>query len=93
MEQRHSTGGFVVDIAGGPISWSSKRQELVALSSCESDYITLGEAVKEAKWLWGLLIELGHIEPTPVLVWADNQGAMALSKNLELYRRTKHIDA
>ena len=93
VEQRHSVGGYVFYVAGGPVSWSSKRQDLVALSSCESEYIALCEAAKEAKWMRGLLIELGHIEPSPAMIWADNQGAMALSKNPEFHKRKKHIDA
>ena len=93
VEKRHSVGGYVFFLAGGPISWSSRRQDIVTLSSTESEYVAVNEAAKEAKWLRGLLIELGQIEATPGLIWADNQGAIALSKNPEFHRRTKHIDA
>lgn len=53
----------------------------------------MNEAGKEAKWLRNLLIELGHIDAVPAQIWADNQGAIALSKNPEFHKRTKHIDA
>ena len=65
----------------------------MTLSSTESEYVAVNEAAKEAKWLRGLLIKLGQIEATPELIWADNQGAIALSKNPEFHKRTKHIDA
>lgn len=93
VEDRRSTGGYVFFVAGGAVSWASKRQDLVALSSCESEYYAMNEAGKEAKWLRNLLIELGHIDAVPAQIWADNQGAIALSKNPEFHKRTKHIDA
>ena len=91
---RQSTGGYVFFVAGGAVSWSSKRQEAVAMSTCESEYYAMVEASKEALWLNRLLKELGYNGATPsALLWVDNQGAIALSENPEFHRRTKHIDA
>lgn len=93
IDGRKSTGAFVYMLAGGPISHQSKKQSVVALSSCEAEYMALGEAGKEAVWLNGLLSELGQRQKsTPILIRGDNQGALALTDNPEYHRRTKHID-
>ncbi|KAL1582041.1 hypothetical protein WHR41_09299 [Cladosporium halotolerans] len=89
---RRSTSGYIFMMGGGPISWCSKRQATVALSSCEAEYIALTQATKEAVWLRLLLTELGVPDAEPTRILADNQGAMALAKNPEFHTRTKHID-
>ncbi|KAI7703162.1 hypothetical protein KC353_g14273 [Hortaea werneckii] len=89
---RRSTSGYIFMMGGGPISWCSKRQATVALSSCEAEYIALTQATKEAVWLRLLLRELGVPTTEPTRILADNQGAMALAKNPEFHTRTKHID-
>ena len=89
---RQSTGGWLFMIGGAPISWSSKHQVSVSQSSCESEYYALSEAGKEEVWLRLLLQELGHISAAPTVIWANNQGAIALAKNPEFHKRTKHID-
>lgn len=93
-EDRKSTSGWLFCLGGGPISWSSKRQTVVALSSCEAEYIALNEAGKEAIWLQRILKELGLINysPSPTLIYEDNQGTIALAENPKFHRRTKHID-
>ncbi|KGO51188.1 Reverse transcriptase, RNA-dependent DNA polymerase [Penicillium expansum] len=90
-----STSGFVFRLAGGPISWASKKQACVALSSTESEYIAQALAVQEARWLILLLNELRMQDHgllrKPVVIHADNTGAIALAKNPEYHARTKHI--
>ena len=74
----------------GCISWRSKKQRTVALSSTEAEYMELTEAVPEALWLKAFLCELGEMKSDKaVKVYEDNQGAIALTKNLA--ERTKHI--
>ena len=91
---RRSTSGYVFSIGSGIISWSSKRQATVALSTCEAEYIGMTEASKEAIWLRRLLAQLhpSSKEPQAVIIYGDNQGAIALAKNPEFHARTKHID-
>ena len=55
LETRRSTSGFVFNIGSGAISWSSKRQPTVALSTCEAEYMAQTVAAKEAIWLRQLL--------------------------------------
>jgi transposase InsO family protein len=89
---RKSTSGYIFMMYGGPVSWSSKRQTTVALSTCEAEYIAMTQAAKEATWLRILLTELGVSKTGPVKIFVDNQGAIALAKNPEFHTRTKHID-
>ena len=88
----HPIAGYVY-LIGGAISWSSKRQDLVCLSTTEAEYVALSHAVKEAIWLRNLLNELFPLKvPPPITVHRDNQGAIALSKDDRFHARTKHID-
>ena len=93
-ETCRSTSGYVFTLAGAPISWSSRRQSTVALSSTEAEYIAAAEATKEAVWIARFLEELKISCDVylPVQLFCDNQGAIGLSKNPEDHRRTKHID-
>ena len=94
QDTRRSTSGYVFDVGSAAISWSSKRQPTVALSTCEAEYIGQTQATKEAVWLRGLLSQLNPSEPATrtVVIYCDNQGAMALAKNPQFHARTKHID-
>ena len=90
---RKSTSGYVFKIGGAPVSWCSRKQCAVALSSTEAEYISMSEAAKEAIWLskvWSHLRK-GTV-CTPVQIQVDNQGAICVAKNTTSSRRTKHID-
>jgi len=91
-ETRRSTSGYVFQLANGPISWRSKRQTIVALSSTEAEYIALTEATKEAIWMRSLLTEMQLDDSDAVHINMDNQGAIALARNPQFHNRTKHID-
>ena len=92
-DDRRSTSAYVFNFNGitGPISWRARKQPSVALSSCEAEYLALGEAAKEAKYLRQLLSEMKLATP-PTSLRCDNQGAMSLAKNPSHHQRTKHID-
>jgi hypothetical protein len=93
IETRRSTSGYVFMLNGGCISWRSKKQRTVALSSTEAEYMALSEAVQEAVWLKAFVYELGEdTGNSGITVYEDNQGAIALAKNPEFHKRTKHID-
>ena len=93
-DNRKSTSRWLFCLGRGLISWSFKRQLVVALSSCEAEYIALNEAGKKVIWLQKILKELGLIKylPSPILIYEDNQGTIALAKNPEFYRQKKLID-
>jgi len=88
-DTRHSISVFTLN--GGCLTWSSKRQASVSLSTTEAEFIAASETTKEATWLRKLLAELGYecIEPTKLYI--DNQSAIKLSRNLEFHRRSKYI--
>lgn len=73
---RKSNGGFIFKTFGASISWRCKKQDLIALSSMEAEYIALCDAVKEAKWLKRLLNDFGVDINQPILTYEDNQGCL-----------------
>ena len=89
---RKSQSGFVVFACGGIISWASKKQPIIALSSTEAEYIAANLAVQEAIWLRSLLNDFGIVQKQPTSINEDNQGVIALCKNPKFHSRTKHID-
>jgi hypothetical protein len=92
VNDRKSTSGFVFMLGGASISWGSKKQTSVALSSTEAEYIVAAHVAKEAKWLRSLLTELGESLELPTTVFIDNQSAIAIARNPEFYDRTKYIE-
>jgi hypothetical protein len=93
LEDRRSTTGFVFMIGGGAISWSSKQQPTIALSTTEAEYMANTQATKEAIWITKLMMDLGYMEEKKMMViQCDNQGAISLTKNPIRHARTKHID-
>src|SRR5271154_1077835 len=71
-DTRRSIGGFVFDVAGGSVSWSSKKQPTVALSTTEAEYMAASAATKEAIWLRILLEDLGFPQTEATTIRADN---------------------
>ena len=90
-DTRRSTTGYVFLQHGGAISWSSRRQQTVALSTVEAEYMAQCHAAKEAIWLNSLQADLGY-RPSAVRIFGDNQGAIALAANPITSQRSKHID-
>jgi hypothetical protein len=91
-EDRKSTGAFIFMLGNSPISWQSKRQNTVALSSTEAEYIATKEVTKEAIWLRRLFADLGHPQDSPTTLYEDNTATIALARNPRQHNRTKHID-
>jgi hypothetical protein len=89
---RKSISGWVAKLNGDPVSWSSKKQRVVALSTCEAELYAEAAAIQEVLWLRGLLAELGLQSTTGSTVFGDNQSAIAVSKNGVKGERTKHVD-
>ena len=74
------------------ITWGSRKQTTIALSSTEAEYVALLEASREAIWLRHLYGELGFVQREPILLLGDNDGSVAMAKNPEFHKRTKHVD-
>jgi len=91
---RKSTGAYTFFLQGSCVSWASKKQGLIALSSTEAEFIAGTEAAKELAWIIEFLEHLAFDEKikTPHLI-GDNQGALAMAKSSDFRPRTKHIHA
>jgi hypothetical protein len=86
-----STSGYVFIANGGAITWRSKNQTTIALSSTEAEYVALSEAGREVCWLRNLYDELGYTQMAPSLIKGDNDGSIAMAKNPQFHKRSKHI--
>ena len=91
LGDRKSTSGYILYVSGCAVSWASKKQTTVSLSSAESEYCAMSVASQEILWMRTLLGELGFPQPTTVLQ-CDNQPAIAIAQNLVTLGRIKHID-
>ena len=91
LDSRKSTSGYLITYAGGAVSWQSKLQKCVALSTTEAEYIAVTEACKEVLWMKKFLEELGQ-EQEELKLYCDSQSAIHLSKNPMFHSRSKHID-
>jgi len=92
LDTRRSTTGYTFLVNSGSISWSSKIQTTVALSTTEAEYMALSETTKEVIWLRQLLSDLGYQQQSPTTLYVDNQSTISLAKNPVMHARTKHID-
>ncbi|CAI7813169.1 unnamed protein product [Closterium sp. NIES-54] len=86
-----SIGGYVCLFGGGAVSWRSKKQNEVGLSSCETEYMALHHGAKDVVWLRRLLEEIGLCQKEPTVIFCDNESAVKLAKNACLHGLTKHI--
>lgn len=89
---RRSVSGYIFILGSNIISWGSKKQPTVALSSMEAEYMALSYAAREAIWLRNLLGELGIVQEEPTQIYVDNQGTVAFAKSQDFHGRSKHID-
>jgi hypothetical protein len=91
-KERKSVSGYCIKMAGACISWSSSKQDSVALSTTESEIIALSEGLKESEWFYHILQELGFTHKLPIQVWCDSQGAIKTCVNPGNHKSTKHIE-
>ena len=91
-DTRVSVTGYCILLQGVVISWKSKGQKSVALSSSEAELVALSEAVKEVKFIAQLLQSMGMKVKLPIICRVDNTGAIFIAENATTTSRTKHID-
>ncbi len=87
-----SITGYVFMMAGGAITWFSKKQSITAMLTTEAEYIALSKAARKARWLRNLFSELGFAQTLPTTIRGDNKGSIAMSKNPQFHKRSKHIE-
>ena len=76
----------------GAVSWASRLQPVVTLSTTEAEYISAVSAAQEIIWLHNLFTEFGYEFSAPSTLYVDNQSALAVAKNPEHHGRMKHLD-
>ena len=91
-ETRISIAGFILYLLGVPISWKSKGQKGVTLSSSEAEFVALSEAAKEVKFTFQVLQSMGVRVTLPIVIRVDNVGAIFIGSNVAVSQRSKHID-
>ncbi|CDF38077.1 unnamed protein product [Chondrus crispus] len=89
---RKSTSGFVFILAGGAISWRSKKQTVTAQSTVEAEYITFSYAIRELLWFRKMIEDVYGKRLQKTILYGDHQGALSLASNEIQNERTKHID-
>eukprot|EP00253_Pinus_taeda_P025063 PITA_25063 len=92
VDDRKSTSGYVFHMGSGAISWASKKQPVVALSTTEAEYVAAIATACQAVWLRRVLRDLSHEQENGTTIYCDNNSAIGLSKNSVFHKRTKHID-
>jgi len=88
----HSITGYISYFGSAPISWSSRKQPTVALSTMETEYMALAKATCKTIWLRKLFSELGIPTNSSTTIFINNQSAMHFAENPVFYARSKHID-
>ncbi|GKV51828.1 hypothetical protein SLEP1_g58452 [Rubroshorea leprosula] len=91
LDDRKSTSGFVFMLGSGAISWSSKKQPIVTLSTTEAEYVAATSCACQAIWLRRIMEELELNQHEATSIYCDNSSAIKLSKNPVLHGRSKHI--
>ena len=90
LDTRRSTSAYVFIWHGGAISWGSLTQKTVAASTVEAEFMAISAAVKEALWMQKLMRSLS-MDVSPMQIYSDSQGAIALAKGEAISARSKHI--
>lgn len=90
LDGSKSTTGYAFTLSGGTVSWVSKLQSVVAMSTTEAEYVVAAQASNKAVWLKMLLEELGH-KQEKITLFCNNQSALYLARNPAFHSKTKHI--
>ena len=88
-----SQSGYVFILNGGAVSWKSSKQDTVADSTTEAEYLAAGEAAKEGVWMKAFITELGVVPSAlgPMEIYCDNNGAIAQAKEPRSHQKNKHV--
>ncbi|KAI3708868.1 hypothetical protein L2E82_38397 [Cichorium intybus] len=92
-DDSRSQSGYVFILNGGAVSWKSSKQEVIAQSTTESEYVAASEAAQEAVWMRKFIEDLGVVPSIrdPIELFCDNLGAIAQAKEPRSHQKTKHI--
>src|SRR5664279_3755782 len=93
LDDSRLQSGYVFTVNGGAVSWKSSKQDTMADSTTEAEYIAASEVAKEGVWIRNFLMDLGVIpgSSSPLDVYCDNTGAIALAREPRWHQKNKHI--
>ena len=91
MDTGRSTSGYIFVASGGPVCWSSKRQQRVSTSTTEAEYKALCHAGQTALWIGNFFSEIGVGIDQPLVICMDNKGAFDISRHATQHRKTRHF--
>jgi len=91
IKDRKSTSGYIILIGNSPISWSSKKQTIVATSTAEAEYISTSECIKKILWFKNILNEIFKFSK-PIKLYTDNLSSKTSMENGDLNTKLKHIE-
>jgi hypothetical protein len=90
--QTLDVSGYTILLHGSPVAWSARKQSIIALSTTEVEYIALTAVTREVLYLQALITELYKHIISPIPIYCNSQGAIALASNGKFHAHTKHID-
>lgn len=91
-DTRRSVSGYCFTLGSGMITWSTRQQKTVSLSTCKAEYVAASDAAKELVWIRTLLREVNFTQPTATPLLCDNTGGITLSEDASYHSKVKHID-
>ena len=91
-DDRKSTSGYFTLVGGNLVTWRSKKQKVVALSSAEAEFRGIAKGITEILWIRKLLGELGFVQGQASPLYCDNKAAISISENPVQHDRTKHVE-
>ena len=92
LTDRKSTSGYFTFVGGNLVTWKSKKQNVVALSSAEAEFRGMTKGLCEILWIKGILKELGYPMETEIKMYCDNKAAIIIANNPVQHDRTKHVE-
>lgn len=92
IDDRKSTSGNLFLMSSGAVSWSSKKQQIVTLSTTEAEFVAAASCSCQAIWLRKMLEFLSNQQQDSTTIYCDNVSAIRLSRNPVMHGRSKHID-
>jgi hypothetical protein len=92
LDSRRSHTGYVLMFAGGAVSWKSRRQDCVSLSTSEAEYVAASQCGQEVVYLRAILHDFGFPPTGPTRVYEDNLACVAMSENPVRRKYSRHID-
>ena len=92
LGDRRSTSGYFTLVGGNLVTWKSKKQKVVALSSAEAEFRGIAKGVTEVLWVSKLMTELGFLQLQACPLFCDNKAAVSISENSVQHDKTKHVE-